>query len=59
MTKNRLSAAQAAELLGISVTILRRQARNGVVPAKKRVSAGFSFFHKGGLRRWLKKGGPR
>jgi hypothetical protein len=65
MAQDRVSAAAAAEFLGIRVTILRRQARDGVIPATKAGRRGFfhffifSFFHKGELERWLKSGGPQ
>jgi hypothetical protein len=65
MAPDRLRAAAAAEFLGIRVTILRRQARNGVIQATKEGRRGFfhffifPFFYKGELERWLKSGGPQ
>jgi excisionase family DNA binding protein len=54
MGKDMLSAAQAAEFLGISVTILRRHARDGVIPGKKEGRRW--FFLKAELESWLKSG---
>jgi excisionase family DNA binding protein len=55
MAPDELSAAQAAEFLGMSVLMVRRQAKNGVIPARK---AGRRWvFSKIGLEEWLKRGG--
>jgi excisionase family DNA binding protein len=57
MTKDELSAAQAAEFLGLSVMILRRQARNGVIPARKQGRRW--VFSRARLKEWLHSGGAQ
>jgi DNA repair protein RadD len=57
MAKDELSAAQAAEFLGLSVMILRRQARNGVIPARKQGRRW--VFSRARLEKWLQSGGPQ
>ncbi len=57
MSKDELSAAQAAEFLGLSVIILRRHARNGVIPARKQGRRW--VFSRARLEEWLKSGGPQ
>jgi excisionase family DNA binding protein len=57
MAKDELSAAQAAELLGLSVMILRRQARNGVIPARKQGRRW--VFSQARLEKCLQSGGPQ
>jgi excisionase family DNA binding protein len=55
--KRLLTLAAAAELLKISPEILRRHARNGVIPASKE---GRSWrFSKSELEEWLSSGGPQ
>jgi excisionase family DNA binding protein len=57
MAKDRLSATEAAEFLGISVVVIRRHARNGVIPAQKRGRRW--VFSRARLEAWLKSGGPQ
>jgi fluoroacetyl-CoA thioesterase len=55
--KRLLTLAAAAELLKISPEILRRHARNGVIPASKE---GRSWrFSQSELEEWLHSGGPQ
>lgn len=57
MSQDELSAAQAAELLGLSLIILRRQARKGVIPARKQGRRW--IFSRARLEEWLQSGGPQ
>ena len=57
MKEELLTLAAAAELLKISPEILRRHARNGIIPARKE---GRSWrFSQRELERWLSSGGPQ
>jgi hypothetical protein len=54
--KDALSATEAEKFFGLSLKMMRRQAQNGVIPAKQ---AGRRWvFDKAGLEKWLKSGGP-
>jgi fluoroacetyl-CoA thioesterase len=56
-TKKLLTMAAAANFLNISPVILRRHARQGVVPARK---LGRSWrFSRSDLEKWLHSGGPQ
>jgi excisionase family DNA binding protein len=57
MSKEELSAAQAAEFLGLSVMILRRHARNGGIPARKQGRRW--VFSRARLEEWQRSGGPQ
>jgi fluoroacetyl-CoA thioesterase len=52
-----LTLTAAADLLKISPEILRRHARNGVIPATKK--GGSWRFSKSELESWLSSGGPQ
>jgi excisionase family DNA binding protein len=55
--EDRLTLAAAADFLKISPEILRRHARNGVIPAHKE---GRSWrFSRQELENWLHSGGPQ
>jgi hypothetical protein len=55
--KDALSATEAEKFFGRSLKMMRRQAQNGVIPAKQ---AGRRwFFHKAELKKWLKSSGPQ
>jgi excisionase family DNA binding protein len=55
MNEELLSLAAAAVFLRISPEVLRRHARNGVIPARK--EGRFWRFSKSELEEWLHKGG--
>jgi DNA repair protein RadD len=57
MGKDELSAAQAAEFLGLSLIILRQQARKGLIPARKQGRRW--IFSRARLEEWLQSGGPQ
>jgi len=57
MQEELLTLTAAADFLKISPEILRRHARNGVIPARK---AGQAWrFSKCDLEEWLHQGGPQ
>jgi excisionase family DNA binding protein len=47
--KDALSATEAAQFFGLSLKMMRRQAHNGVIPAKKRGRR--CFFHRAELKK--------
>ena len=57
MTEDLLTVNEAAELLKISPEILRRHARNGLIPAHK--SGRTWRFSRRELEDWLHSGGPQ
>ena len=57
MNEELLSLTSAADFLKISPEVLRRHARNGVIPARKQ--GRFWRFSKRDLEKWLHKGGPQ
>jgi excisionase family DNA binding protein len=57
MNEELLSLTSAADFLKISPEVLRRHARNGVIPARQE---GRSWrFSRRDLEEWLHKGGPQ
>jgi excisionase family DNA binding protein len=57
MSEELLYLAAAANFLRISPEVLRRHARNGVIPARK--EGRFWRFSRRDLEEWLHKGGPQ
>jgi excisionase family DNA binding protein len=57
MNEDMLSLAEAADFLQISPEVLRRHAKNGVIPAHKEGRT--LRFSRKELEAWLQQGGPQ
>jgi excisionase family DNA binding protein len=50
-----VKVAEAAEILGVSQTTMRKYAESGKIPMRKNPANGYRLFRRSGLEQFLKK----